>query len=334
MNFDKLSGRKVLVTGADGFIGSHLVELLVAAGADVRAMVYYNSWQSMGWLADAPAEVAKAVELFAGDIRDNERTDQAVKGCEYIFHLSSLIAIPYSYVAAHSYVQTNVTGGLNVLEACRRNDRLTALVHVSTSETYGTAQTVPIREDHPLVGQSPYSASKIAADKIAESYHRSFDVPVVTARPFNTFGPRQTARAVIPTIASQLLSGATSLKLGALTPTRDFNFVRDTARGMIALGLCTEAIGRTVNIGTGEEWSIGETAAMLMEITGRQVPIETENQRLRPEKSEVNRLIADNTLIRELTSWAPEVTFREGLEATTAWIARNLHYFAPDAYTI
>lgn len=331
---EQFGGRQVLVTGADGFIGSHLVERLVRAGARVRALVYYNSWNSTGWLADGGPEILTSVEIMAGDVRDTERMRQAVAGCSYVFHLSSLIGIPYSYDAPRSYVDTNITGALNVLEACRRSDALVRLVHVSTSEVYGTAQTVPIAESHPLVGQSPYSATKIAADKLAESFHLSFGTPVVTARPFNTFGPRQTARAVIPTIASQLLSGAEELTLGALTPTRDFNYVTDTAAGMMALALCPAAEGKVVNIGTGQEWSIEQTARMLMDITGRQVPISCDEGRIRPEKSEVNRLIADNRLIRELTGWAPEVEFAQGLERTAEWIGRNLGHFDPKRYAV
>src|SRR3989339_179077 len=248
---ESIAGKKVFVTGADGFIGSHLVELLVSCGADVRAMVYYNSWNERGWLRDVPRETLKSIEVFHGDVRDSERVREGVRGCDYVFHLSSLIAIPYSYDAARSYVETNVTGALNVLQACRESSALKRLVHVSTSEVYGSAQQVPIPENHPLVGQSPYSASKIGADKLAESFHLSFGLPVVTARPFNTYGPRQTARAVIPTIASQLLAGCSELRLGSLTPTRDFNFVTDTARGMLELGLCEAAVGRVVNIGSG-----------------------------------------------------------------------------------
>lgn len=327
-----LEGRTVLVTGADGFIGSHLVERLVRAGARVRAFVYYNSWNSIGWLSDVPADVLSGVETLAGDIRDAERVREAVRGCDYVWHLASLIAIPYSYEAPRSYVDTNVTGALNVLQACRSSDGLTRLVHTSTSEVYGTAQRVPIDEDHPLVGQSPYSASKIGADKMAESFHLSFGLPVVTARPFNTFGPRQTARAVIPTIAAQLLAGVETLKLGALTPTRDFNYAVDTADGMIALGLCDAAVGKVVNIGSGEEWSIERTARLLMEITGRAVPIECDESRLRPDASEVNRLLADNRRIAALTGWKSRVPFRTGLERTVEWIARNPGHFQPHRY--
>lgn len=324
---DPLSGRKVFVTGADGFIGSHLVEALVKRGAEVRALVLYNSWNQKGWLSDVHPESLAAVELFQGDVRDAARMREGTKDCAYIMHLASLIAIPYSYSATQSYVDTNITGTLNVLQAARSSSSLVRMLHVSTSEVYGTAQTVPISESHPLVGQSPYAASKIGADKIAESFHRSFDLPVVTARPFNTFGPRQTARAVIPTIASQLLAGVSELKLGTLSPTRDFNFAPDTAQGMIDLLLCGEATGRTVNIGTGQEWSILQTANMLMQIIGRKVPIVTEESRTRPANSEVDRLLADNSLIRSLTTWKPATEFPRALELTTEWIRKNLHQF-------
>jgi NAD dependent epimerase/dehydratase len=329
---ESISGKNVFVTGADGFIGSHLVENLVTKGARVRAMVYYNSWNEVGWLRDMSSDMLSEVELFAGDIRDPERVRQGVKGCDYVFHLSSLIAIPYSYDAPRNYVDTNVCGALNVLQACRESDSITRLVHVSTSEVYGTAQQVPISEKHPLVGQSPYSASKIAADKMAESYFLSFDLPVVTARPFNTFGPRQTARAVIPTIASQLLAGRNQIKLGALSPTRDFNYAVDTAAGMLALALCKEAEGEVVNIGTGEEWSIAQTVDFLCEIVGCQPEIITDELRIRPEKSEVNRLIADNQKICNLTGWRSEVSFRDGLVKTVEWISKNLHHFDVDRY--
>ena len=327
-----LSGRSVLVTGADGFIGSHLVEVLVASGARVRAMVYYNSWNDVGWLREVPEDTRSAVEIFPADIRDAERVQQAVDGCEYVFHLSSLIAIPYSYEAPRSYVDSNVIGALNVLQACRRNSKLVRLVHVSTSEVYGTAQQVPISESHPLVGQSPYSATKIAADKLAESFHLSFGLPVVVARPFNTYGPRQTARAVIPTIASQLLAGKERLQLGALHPTRDFNYVTDTARGMIALALAADGNGRVVNIGSGQEWSIGRTVELLCEIVGVHVPVVTDESRLRPANSEVNRLVADNSLIRRLSGWQPEVAFIDGLTRTVDWIRKSPQYFDPLRY--
>lgn len=334
MATDDLRGARVFVTGADGFIGSHLVASLVARGAKVRALVFYNSWNSLGWLSELPADTMAAVDVLPGDVRDPARIVEGVADADWVFHLSSLIGIPYSYVAARSYVDVNVGGAMNVLEACRASKNLKALVHVSTSEVYGSAQIVPIPESHPLVGQSPYSASKIAADKMAESYHLSFGVPVIVARPFNTYGPRQTARAVIPTIASQLLAGARELRLGALTPTRDFNYVADTADGMIALALCPAAIGKTVNIGTGEEHSIGDTAKALMALCGREVPILTDESRIRPSGSEVQRLCADASLLRNLTPWRPAMPFHDGLARTVDWIKRNPDKFAPGRYGI
>ncbi len=328
------NGRQVLVTGADGFIGSHLVERLVSEGANVRAFTFYNSWNSIGWLSDISQQSLKNIEIVSGDIRDDGCVADACQRCEIIFHLSSLIAIPYSYKATRAYVDTNVVGALNVLQAGRQSDSLERIIHTSTSEVYGTAQFVPISEDHPLSGQSPYSASKIGADMIAESFYRSFDMPVVTARPFNTFGPRQTARAVIPTIAAQLLFGCKELTLGALTPTRDFNFVTDTAGGLIALGSCKEAEGQVVNIGTGEEWSIEQTARLLMQVCENEVEIKSHVERKRPEKSEVNRLLADADRLKSLTGWAPQVKFKDGLEITASWIRENLQHFDPDRYTI
>ena len=298
---DNIKNKKVLVTGADGFIGSHLIELLVLNGAKVRALVYYNSWNDNGWLRDISKEIINEIDVVKGDIRDVETTRNLIKGIEYVFHLSSLIAIPYSYTASRSYVETNILGALNILNGCRDSNELIRLVHVSTSEVYGTAQSVPISEDHQLVGQSPYAATKIGADKLAESFYLSFGLPVVTARPFNTYGPRQTARAVIPTIISQLIQGCDSLKLGALSPTRDFNYATDTANGILSLGLCKKAEGEVINIGSGLEWSISDTAEKLFNIVGRKVPIKTDENRIRPKRSEVNRLLADNTKIKNLT---------------------------------
>lgn len=328
------AGAPVFVTGADGFIGSHLVERLISLGARVRALVYYNSWQSVGWLAALPPEILAGVDILPGDVRDAERIAQGVAGCRYVFHLASLIGIPYSYDAPRSYLQTNVGGALNLLEAVRRAGTVEALLHVSTSEVYGTARRVPIAEDHPLVGQSPYAAMKIAADKLAESYHLSFGVPVVTARPFNTYGPRQTARAVIPAVASQLLAGCAELRLGALHPTRDFTFAPDTAEGMLRLAATPEARGKVVNIGTGEEWGIGQVAGMLMEICGRKVPIVADDARLRPAASEVERLVCDNALLRRLTGWVPATGLPQGLERTVAWLRDHLHLFSPGRYQV
>jgi NAD dependent epimerase/dehydratase len=331
---DSLYGKTIFVSGADGFIGSHLVEYLVQLGARVRAMTQYNSWNEKGWLRDVMPSTLSEIEIFNGDIRDRERVSEGIHGAEYVFHLSSLISIPYSYVAPRSYVETNIVGALNVLEACRKNDSLIRLLHVSTSEVYGTAQQIPIPETHPLVGQSPYSATKIAADKLAESYFRSFNLPVVIARPFNTFGPRQTARAVIPTIVCQLLSGTKNLKLGSLTPTRDFNFVTDTTSAMVELISCERAVGETFNIGSGQEWSISATIDMLCAIIGADVSVEMEKTRVRPLNSEVNRLVADNTKIHNFTEWRTNVSFREGLKLTVDWISTNRNYFDSDRYLL
>ena len=327
------TGKKVLVTGADGFIGSHLVERLASASANVRALVHYNSFAHWGWLNDLNKELSRTVELFPGDVRDPNRMLEAVAGVEVVFHLASLIAIPYSYHAPDSYVQTNVTGGLNVLNACRHHG-VERLVHTSTSEVYGTAQYAPIDEGHPLQGQSPYSASKIGADMMAESFYRSFGLPVAIIRPFNTYGPRQSARAVIPTILAQMLAGAEQLKIGALSPTRDFNYVADTVSGFLAVASCDEAVGRVINVGSGREISIGDLVETIFDILGRRAEIITEEQRLRPEKSEVNRLLCENSLARELTGWAPEYSLRQGLAETAAWVRENPQHFRVGEYTI
>ena len=326
-------GCRVLVTGADGFIGSHLCERLAAEGARVRAFVLYNSLGRWGWLDGLEGALKDAFEIFPGDIRDPGRVAEAVEGCAVVFHLASLIAIPYSYHAPDSYVQTNVGGALNVLNACRRAG-VERLVHTSTSEVYGTARYVPIDEAHPLQGQSPYSASKIGADVLAESFHRSFGLPVATIRPFNTYGPRQSDRAVIPTIIAQLLSGAQELRLGALSPTRDFNFVQDTVAGFLAVAASNAAVGRVINIGSGREVSIGELAELLMKVVGRQVPVGCEESRLRPDKSEVNRLLCDNRLAREIVGWQPAYTLERGLEETVAWMRAHLGHYRPQRYTL
>ncbi len=328
-----LSNKKVYVTGADGFIGSHLVEELVKNGAQVKSLVYYNSWNEIGWLKDIKKEILSDIEIIKGDIRDSDLIRRSIKGSDIVFHLSSLIAIPYSYDAPRSYVDTNVTGALNVLEACKDLDSFERILHVSTSETYGSAQYVPIDEKHPLVGQSPYSASKIAADKMAESYYLSFGLPVVTARPFNTYGPRQTARAVIPTIAAQLASGASKINLGDLSPTRDFNYVTDTALGMISLACCEKAEGEVVNIGSGIEWSIEETFKKLCKISGKEVEIVFDKERARPKKSEVNRLLACNKKISQLTNWSPQYSFEQGLKDTYNWIEENISFFNSTNYS-
>lgn len=326
-------GKKVLVTGADGFIGSHLAEQLARQGAKVRAFVLYNSFADWGWIDSLDDDLRQKIEVFPGDIRDPKRVDEAVQGQEIIFHLASLIAIPYSYHAPDSYVQTNVGGAVNVLNACRSHG-IERLVHTSTSEVYGTARYAPIDEKHPLQGQSPYSASKIGADMMAESYYRSFGLPVAICRPFNTYGPRQSARAVIPTILSQLLSGAQRIKLGALSPTRDFNFVLDTVSGFMALGQSPEAVGRVLNIGSGREISIGDLASLLMEITGRRAEIDCEEARLRPKDSEVERLLCDASQAAKLTGWQPSHSLEQGLAQTAAWVGDHLDIFKPQSYTI
>jgi len=326
-------GRKVLITGAEGFIGSHLVERLLAAGADVRAFVWYNSFSRWGWLEppEVPREILQSVEIFPGDIRDPRRVREAVAGCDTVFHLCSLIAIPFSYVAPDSYVQTNVTGALNVLNACRDEGGV-RLVHTSTSEVYGSARRVPIDETHPLQGQSPYSASKIGADMLAESFHRSFGLQVATVRPFNTYGPRQSARAVIPTILAQVHSGATRIRLGALHPTRDFTYVADTVEGMVRVAECEGAVGRVVNVGSGHEIAIGDLVRLILDVTGREADVTVETDRVRPPASEVDRLCCDRSVARDMVGWEPVVGLREGIERTSRWVAANLQFFKPDVY--
>lgn len=314
----KLEGKRVLVTGADGFIGSHLVEGLLAKGCDVRAFVYYNSFNSWGWLDTVPLEVQRRLDVFAGDIRDPNGVRKAIEGIDVVFHLAALIAIPFSYHSPDSYVDTNIKGTLNVLQAARAAGTARVLV-TSTSEVYGTAKYAPIDEKHPFQGQSPYSATKIGADRISEAFWRSFDAPVVIVRPFNTYGPRQSARAVIPTIITQLLSGERELHLGSLTPTRDFNYVKDTVDGFIALAEADGAIGQEVNIATGVEHTIGDVARTLIAELNPQATIVEKEERLRPENSEVFRLIGDNTKIRGLTGWTPKHDLAAGLRDTVAW---------------
>ncbi|MFJ3906410.1 GDP-mannose 4,6-dehydratase [Streptomyces sp. NPDC090025] len=335
------TGRRVLVTGAEGFIGSTLVDLLVARGARVRALVHYKPYAEKGHLAryldprggDGGTDgAAGRVEMWAGDIRDAGRVSDAVEGCDTVFHLAALIGIPYSYDSPGAYVQTNVTGTQNVAEACRRHGA--RLVHTSTSEVYGTALTAPIDESHPLQPQSPYSASKIGADMMALSFHHAFELPVTVVRPFNTYGPRQSARAVIPTILAQLHAGAEEIRLGSLTPTRDFTFVTDTAAGFLDLAASDRAVGHVVNLGTGREISIGDLARALVTASGRDARVVVDPARLRPSGSEVERLLSDNSRAREWAGWRPEVTLEEGLRRTSEWVAANLGLFAPGRYQV
>ncbi|MFA1737456.1 NAD-dependent 4,6-dehydratase LegB [Lysinibacillus fusiformis] len=331
--------KKILVTGADGFIGSHLTEELVRQGHDVRAFVYYNSFNSWGWLDQSTKEIKDSLDIFSGDIRDPFGVKEAMKGCTHVLHLASLIAIPYSYHSPATYIDTNVNGTLNIVQAAHELG-VEKVVHTSTSEVYGTAQYVPIDENHPLQGQSPYSASKIGADQMALSFYRSFETPVAVIRPFNTYGPRQSARAVIPTIISQLASGQTTIKLGAISPTRDFNYVKDTVGGFVSIMNSEKSLGEVINIGSNYEVSIGETAEMIAEIMGVNLTIETDEQRLRPEKSEVNRLWAENKKAKELIGWQPHYGgkdgFRRGLEETIEWFSnsKNLAQYKADVYNI
>jgi NAD dependent epimerase/dehydratase len=331
----KLAGRKVLVTGADGFIGSHLVEALVAHGCEVRAFVFYNSFNSWGWLETLPPPVLSQVEIFAGDIRDPNGVRDAIKGCAAVFHLAALIAIPFSYHSPDSYVDTNVKGTLNVLHACRAAGTERVLI-TSTSEVYGSAQYAPIDERHPLQGQSPYSATKIGADRMAEAFYRSFDTPVTIARPFNTYGPRQSARAVIPTIITQLLSGSTAVRLGSLSPTRDFTYVKDTVSGFLALAGADGVLGEEVNIASGEEHSIGDIAKMLIAELNPEAKVVLADDRLRPEKSEVVRLVGDNRKLRQLTSWRPSYDIEAGLRDSIEWFRKpeNLARYKSGLYNL
>ena len=324
-------GRKVLVTGAGGFIGSHLVENLGAAGARIRAMVSYRSDGSWGWLDSSP--IKHEVEVIAGDIRDADSVLTAMQGCQVVFHLAALVGIPYSYNAPVSYVRTNVEGTLNVLQAARQL-QVERVVHTSTSETYGGARYVPIDEEHPLQGQSPYSASKIGADKMAEAFHKSFGLPVAIMRPFNTYGPRQSSRAIIPTIISQALGGS-EIRLGNLSPTRDFSYVQDTVTGFIKLAETTEAVGQVVNIGSGAEISIGQLAKLILELVGRSdLPILHEEKRIRPDDSEVQRLWANNCRAQELLGWGPKYTLREGLDLTIEWVRQHIEMYRVESYVV
>lgn len=324
---------QILLTGADGFIGSHLTEELVKNGYRIKAFVYYNSFNSWGWLDTLPSDVMDNVEVFCGDIRDPNGVREAMKGCDAVFHLAALIAIPFSYHSPDTYVDTNIKGTLNVLQAARELGTERVLV-TSTSEVYGTAQYVPIDEKHPYQGQSPYSATKIGADRLAESFFRSFSLPVTIVRPFNTYGPRQSARAVIPTIITQLLAGREEIKLGALTPTRDFNYVKDTANGFIEIFKSDKTIGQEINIATQKEISIGELAQELSRQINPNTRIVCDEERLRPEKSEVNRLLGSNKKIKELTNWAPRYTLEEGLAATIEFLRQNLDKYKVDIYNL
>jgi len=323
-------GKKVLVTGAGGFIGSHLTEQLVERGASVRAFVHYNALGSWGWLDESP--VCSDIEVVAGDVCDRDSVRQAMHNREIVFHLAALIGIPYSYYAPVSYVRTNIEGTLNVLQSARELG-VERVIHTSTSEAYGTAQYVPIDEKHPLQGQSPYSATKIGADKLAEAFHLSFGLPVVTVRPFNTFGPRQSARAVIPTIITQCLTGNV-VRLGNLHPARDLNYVTNTVDGFILTAATPEAIGRTINLGSGREISIGDLAKLIIRSVGRPINIVSEEKRVRPDKSEVDRLLADNTLARTVLGWKPAISLEEGLGRTIEWLQQHLGRYRPDVYTI
>jgi len=323
--------KNVLVTGADGFIGSHLVDLLVSKGLKVRALSQYNSFNNWGWLEDV--KCLNEIEVVSGDVRDPFYCKEIMRDVDCVFHLAALIAIPYSYTAPQSYVETNVTGTLNICQAARELGGI-RVIHTSTSEVYGTAQYVPIDEKHPLQPQSPYSASKIGADAMAMSYFNAFELPVTIARPFNTYGPRQSARAVIPTIISQIANGTKEIKLGDVSPTRDFNYVTDTCRGFIELANCSDAIGKTVNIGSNYEISVGDTLNLIKDLMKSDVTFITEDQRLRPEKSEVFRLWCDNSLINQLTGFKPSFSIERGLQETINWFLNpeNLKKYKSDVY--
>jgi NAD dependent epimerase/dehydratase len=322
-----------LVTGSDGFIGSHLTEMLVANGYEVKALSQYNSFNNWGWLEDI--ECKDNVEILTGDIRDPHYCKFITQDVDIIFHLAALIAIPYSYVAPDSYVDTNIKGTLNICQAAKENGNI-RIIHTSTSEVYGTAQYVPIDENHPMQAQSPYSATKIAADAMAMSFYNAFNLPVTIARPFNTYGPRQSARAIIPTIITQIANGVKEIKLGDLTPTRDFNYVDDTCRGFIALAECNESIGQTVNIGSNFEISIGDTLNIIKELMGSNVQFTTDKERIRPPKSEVFRLWCDNTKIQKLTGFKSQVDIRQGLQKTIDWITQpeNLKKYKSEIYNV
>ena len=330
-----LTNKKVLVTGADGFIGSHLVEALLKKKCEVRAFVYYNSFNSWGWLDSLDKETLKKVDMFAGDIRDPNGVRKAMEGIDVAFHLAALIGIPFSYHSPDSYVDTNVKGTLNILQAAREFKTERVLV-TSTSEVYGTAKYTPIDEDHPFQGQSPYSATKIGADRIAESFHKAFDLPVTIVRPFNTYGPRQSARAIIPTVITQLLAGNTEIKLGSLHPTRDLTFVKDTVKGFIKIANSDKTVGEEINIATQTEISIGDLAEKIVESMGIKAKVVMDEERVRPKNSEVERLYGSNKKIKELTGWAPEYTLEDGLKETIEWFSDgdNMRRYKTEVYNI
>jgi len=325
-------GKKVLVTGAGGFIGSHLTERLVELGAQVRAFVRYNSRNDWGLIESLPMHILNELKVIAGDLKDFGAVKNAVKDTEIVFHLGALIAIPYSYINPGDVVQTNVIGSLNILNASKEYG-VEKVIHTSTSEVYGTARYVPIDEKHPLQAQSPYAASKIGADKLAESFHLSYDLPVATIRPFNTYGPRQSARAVIPTIITQALSNY-EVRLGAMYPTRDFTYIEDTVEGFIKVAESHRTIGEVINIGSGQEISIGDLADKIVSLTGRDVEIASDATRIRPEKSEVNRLLADNSKAKELLQWEPTISMEEGLRKTIEWISEHINIYKVDIYNV
>lgn len=325
--------RKILITGADGFIGSHLTEDLVKSGSIVKAFVYYNSFNTWGWLDTLPNEVINEIEVFPGDIRDPNGVREAMKGIDEVFHLAALIAIPFSYHSPDSYVDTNIKGTLNILQAAKDLNIKRVLV-TSTSEVYGTAKYTPIDENHPFQGQSPYSATKIGADRLAESFYRSFNMPITVVRPFNTYGPRQSARAVIPTIIMQLLAGKKEIQLGSLTPTRDFNYVKDTVNGFIEIANTEKTIGEEINIATQQEISIGQLAEELIKQLSPDAKIVCDEQRVRPQKSEVNRLLGSNEKIKRLTNWNPQYTFEQGLTETIEFLRNNLEKYKADIYNL
>jgi dTDP-glucose 4,6-dehydratase len=324
---------KVLVTGAGGFIGSHLTEELVRQGEEVRALVRYNSRDERGLLEDLPKDIQNQIEVIPGDLKDPDGVKKALKGCSKVFHLGALIAIPYSYIHPFDFIQTNVVGTAHLLNACLEEGTLERVIHTSTSEVYGTAQYIPIDEKHPLQAQSPYAASKIAADKLAESYYLSFGLPIATLRPFNTFGPRQSLRAIIPTIISQTI-GDKKIRLGNTRPRRDFLFVKDTVRGFIQFGKCEGAVGKVVNIGTGTDISIEELVMKILGLMGKQGKIEVEDRRIRPEKSEVMQLLSDTRLAQKLFQWKPRYTLEDGLRETIEWYQKNLSRFKVGSYPL